>query len=138
MCATCGKEGKYLTTCNKCKSTVYCNAACKKKHRHKHKKDCERRIAELHDDALFKQPPKEEDCPICFLRMPIRNTGRKYKACCEKVICSGCACAPVYDNEGNKVAEETCPFCRTPASTSNDIFSRRVTKRMEVAKAEGR
>ena len=33
---------------------------CKKKHRHKHKKQCERRVAELHDEVLFKQPPPPE------------------------------------------------------------------------------
>ena len=53
----------------------YCNAACKKKHRSKHKKKCERRVAELHDEALFKQPPLKEDCPICFLPLPSMDTG---------------------------------------------------------------
>ena len=24
----------------------------------------------LHDEALFKDPPLKEDCPICFLPMP--------------------------------------------------------------------
>jgi len=71
-------------TCNKCKQVKYCNAACKKKHRHKHKKDCEEHIklatakhneelkiaAELHDEKLFKQPRKREDCPICMIRLP--------------------------------------------------------------------
>ena len=33
-CANCGKEGSDITnTCNKCNSVMYCNAACKKKHR---------------------------------------------------------------------------------------------------------
>ena len=50
ICANCGKEGGDVTnTCNKCKMVKYCNAACKKKHRSKHKKACDRRIAELHD-----------------------------------------------------------------------------------------
>ena len=31
-------------TCNKCKKVKYCNAACKKKHRHKHKKECEEHL----------------------------------------------------------------------------------------------
>ena len=39
-CASCGKESNIddMNTCNKCKSVKYCNAACKKKHRKKHKK----------------------------------------------------------------------------------------------------
>ena len=45
-CANCGKEGSNLNICNKCKEATYCNAACKKKHRSKHKKQCERRVAE--------------------------------------------------------------------------------------------
>jgi hypothetical protein len=36
----------------------------------KHKKLCKQRAAELHDEALFKEPPPKEDCPICFLPMP--------------------------------------------------------------------
>ena len=51
VCANCGKEGNDVNnTCNKCKQVKYCNAACKKKHRHKHKKDCEehQRLAAEH------------------------------------------------------------------------------------------
>ena len=35
LCAKCGKEGgeDSMNTCNKCDLVVYCNAACKKKHR---------------------------------------------------------------------------------------------------------
>ena len=49
-CANCGKEGGTLNTCNKCKMVKYCNAACKKKHRSKHKKACEKRVVDLHDE----------------------------------------------------------------------------------------
>ena len=115
VCANCGKEGVDVTnTCNKCKIVKYCNAACKKQHRHKHKKQCEeyvrlaaQRAAELHDKELFNQSPPAADCPICFLRLPtftdlargrlpLLITGSKYYACCGKVICSGCMYAPVY------------------------------------------
>ena len=42
-CAHCGKEGSDVNNeCNKCHTVKYCNAACKKKHRKKHKKQCER------------------------------------------------------------------------------------------------
>ena len=105
VCANCGKENSTdnMNMCNKCKQVSYCNAACKKKHRHKHKKDCEEHIrlateneAKLHDEKLFKPPLPAEDCPICFLRMPILNpTGKKYYACCGKMICSGCVFAPL-------------------------------------------
>ena len=39
--STCDNCGKLVVSnpneCNKCKSAKYCNAACKKKHRSKHK-----------------------------------------------------------------------------------------------------
>ena len=39
ICANCGKEGSDINNvCNKCKQVKYCNAACKKKHRHKLRK----------------------------------------------------------------------------------------------------
>ena len=146
ICANCGKEGDDINNiCNKCKQVKYCNAACKKKHRHKHKKECDehfrlasekhkeelKRAAKLHDIELFKQPPPEEDCPICFIRLPILNTGRRYKSCCGKTICSGCIHAPLYDNQGNEVANDKCPFCRVPTPSSNNEIIERVQKRME-------
>ena len=132
-CANCGKEGINMNICNKCKEAKYCNAACKKKHRSKHKKHCERRVAELHDKALFKEPPNEHgDCPICFLRLPTMGIGRRYMSCCGKTICSGCCHADVYDNLGNIITDEKCPFCRTPDPASNEEIIERLKKRMAV------
>ena len=136
LCANCGKEGTNLNICNKCKESKYCNAACKKKHRSKHKKQCERRVAELHDDALFREPPPEHgDCPICFLRLPTMDEGRMYMACCGKMICTGCCYADVYDNHGKIIADKKCPFCRTPLPTSGEEGVERLKKRMEVGDA---
>ena len=133
-CANCGKEGGNLNTCKRCKVVKYCNAACKKKHRSKHKKKCDRRVAEMHDEKLFKQPPLE-DCPICFLTLPSLSTGSKYNSCCGKIICSGCIYAPVYDNNGNKV-EKKCPFCRALPPTSGEELIRRTRKRVKIGDAE--
>ena len=131
MCACCGKEGKGLNVCNKCKDTKYCNAACKKKHRSKHKKKCERRVAELHDIELFKKPPPPEDCPICMLPLPLVDSGSKYKACCGKDICSGCIYAVRL--RGNGVG--LCPFCRAPTPTSEKEVVEILHKRVEVGDA---
>ena len=132
VCANCGKEGINLNICNKCKEATYCNAACKKKHRSKHKKQCERRVAELHDEALFKEPPPlYGDCPICFIRLPSMDSGRKYMTCCGKEICSGCFHADVYDNHGNIIADEKCPFCRTPVPSTDKEIIKRNKERME-------
>jgi len=140
VCANCGKEGA-TNTCNKCKQVKYCNASCKKKHRHKHKKDCEehlrlvaelqeketKRKAELHDIALFKDPPQREDCPICFQRLPLMGTtGYRYQSCCGKVICSGCIYAQQIRDVG-----ALCPFCRISVTTSNEENIKRLMKRVE-------
>ena len=87
------------------------------------------------DEDLFNEPPQPEDCPICFLRLPTLYTGRRYKTCCGKVICSGCIHAPVYDNNGNKV-EKKCPFCRVPAPKTHEEVINQLKKRMEVGDAE--
>ena len=130
-CANCGKEGSEVSnTCNKCKSVMYCNAACKKKHRKKHKKACERRVTELHDEKLFKQPPPLEDCPICFLRMPSLESGQIYMACCGKVICSGCIHA--VQSRATKKEHNICPFCRTPNPTTNEEVIKQFEKRIEL------
>ena len=131
-CANCGKEGSNLNSCNRCKLVKYCNAACKKKHRSKHKKKCDRRVAEMHDEALFKQPALE-DCSICFLRMPSLGTGWKYHSCCGKIICSGCVYAG-SKMDGN--VDDLCPFCRIPAPTSDEEILIRIKKRVDVGDAQ--
>jgi len=138
VCANCGKDSDVNNTCNKCKKVKYCNAACKKKHRHKHKKDCEEHLrvaakhaAKLHDEKLFKQPPPKEDCPICFLQLPSIQTGWRYQACCGKVICSGCIRSPVYDDHGNTLDNQKCAFCRIPKPNTAEEAAERDKKRME-------
>ena len=131
VCANCGKEGSKMNICNKCKAVKYCNATCKKKHKSKYKKQCERHMAEIHDEALFGEPPPEHgECPICFLRLPYMGSGRMYMACCGKKICMGCVHAPVYDNHGNVIVTKKCPFCRTPVPTSEKEGFERLKKRL--------
>ena len=71
MHAAAGK-GVSLKACKSCMLARYCNANCQKNHWPKHKKACKERAAEIHDEALFKDPPAKEDCPICFLPMPVK------------------------------------------------------------------
>ena len=87
------------------------------------------------DEELFKQPPNK-DCPICLLCLPSLASGSVYKSCCGKIICSGCRRAPVYDNLGNEIIEEKCPFCRTPAWISDEEYDGWLQKRVEVDDAE--
>jgi len=133
VCANCGMEGA-SNMCAKCKQVKYCNAVCKKVHKKKHKKDCEEhiRLAAEHEAKLFKEPPVAEDCPICFLTLPSLYTGYKYQTCCGKLICSGCIHAPLYDNQGNKVDNKKCPFCRVVTPESDEEVIKRMMKRVEV------
>jgi len=133
VCANCGKEGKNgdMNNCNKCKSVKYCNAACKKKHRSKHKKACERRVAELHDEQLFKEHPPQEECPICMLPFSLENRTSTFKSCCGKLICNGCIYA-IKMSEGKSL----CAFCRSPYATSNEEELKRINKLID--KGNGR
>ena len=89
---------------------------------------------DISDDELFKQPPNEE-CPICNLLLPWLASGSVYKSCCGKMLCSGCCHAPVYDNLGNEIIGEKCPFCRTPVPTAIERIER-YKKRAEHGNAE--
>ena len=98
------------------------------------KLDAEKKIS---DEELFKQPPSLfGDCPICFLRMPILLTGSNYQSCCGKVICSGCYHAPVFDDQGNKIDNKKCPYCRSSNPSTDEEAVERMKKRMKVDDAE--
>ena len=87
------------------------------------------------DEELFKHPPNPYgDCPICFIRLPTLDIGRRYMSCCGKIICSGCVHAPLYDDQGNEIDNEKCPFCRVSFLESDEetIEIERLNKRMEA------
>ena len=76
---------------------------------------------------LFKQPPAREDCPICFLPLPLQMSQQtKYFSCCGKVICQGCIVS-AHVAGVNRV----CPFCRAPENISNAEFTRRTEERIK-------
>ena len=144
-CDECGEEGgASLKTCKACMQVKYCNAKCQKNHWPKHKKQCKQRAAELRDEALFKDPPPKEDCPICFLPMPVKliccvslppatissipiNDFAKaneestteetalYYPCCGKSICGGCIHS--FRESGNT---RRCPFCNSDQSNKTE------------------
>jgi len=39
--------------------------------------------------------------------------------------------APVYDDQGNKVDNKKCPFCRTPRPNTKEDAVERLKKRVE-------
>ena len=131
-CANCGKgEGCDLKKCSACKMVQYCSVDCQKANRPQHKRECNKRAAEIFDEALFKQPPQDGECPICFLTLPSLYSGRKYQTCCGNIICSGCI------HSVNKMdVDAKCPFCRVPAPTSDEELMERIKKRVEMDDAE--
>lgn len=117
---------------------MYCNAACKKKHRTKHKKQCDRRVAELHDEQLFKDHPTPEECPICLLPM-LGGDLSIFKTCCGKVICGGCIGAmvekDVRQHGEEKTMRQPCPYCRMPLAKNNEEEGRQTLKMAESGNA---
>ena len=136
-CANCGKgeeTGINLKACTGCKLVKYCNRECQIAHRPQHKKACKKRAKELYDEKLFKQPPPEDDCPICFLRLPYLESGSTYMPCCGKELCTGCVHA--FQSRIAKRKDDKCPFCRAPTPKSDEEIIKRLEKRMELNDAE--
>ena len=115
----------------------------------------------LRDEALFKDPPPKEDCPICFLPMPIKmiccislppatissvpiynfaidnkelatkSAGEQYE-CCGNTICRGC----IYSNAdaGN---DHKCPFCNSVrGGKTEEEKNEELMKRVEANDAD--
>jgi TPR repeat protein len=133
QCAACGDSddgGGSLKPCTACNLVKYCKESCQVAHWPAHKQACEKRVAELFDEKLFKQPPPNEDCPICYLRLPIKEDQKGYMSCCGKMLCLGCHYAHTVaaaDTEKFK-----CVFCRTRALSSDEEHIERIKKRVEV------
>ena len=102
-------------------------------HLHLHEQEYEKRAAAIddilkHEEDLFKQPPQDEDCPICFLPLPSLETGMRHKSCCGKVVCSGC----IHAVRKLDPVHWKCPFCRVPMPISDKETIRRIKARMEM------
>jgi TPR repeat protein len=133
QCAACGDSddgGGSLEACTACNLVKDCNRTCQVAHRPAHKKACKERAAELFDEKLFKQPSPNEDCPICYLRLPIDEDQFIYQSCCGKMLCDGCVCANTVaaaDTERFK-----CVFCRSEGPSSDEEDIERMKKRVEA------
>jgi TPR repeat protein len=114
-CANCGKvEGGEiikLKTCGACKLVKYCGKDCQSAHRRRHGKACKKRKAELDDEALFREPAKPDECPICRDMLPTKQSGRVFMPCCGKIFCSGCRHAHALQSIGSPTGH-ACAFCR--------------------------
>mgnify|MGYP000729758095 CR=1 FL=1 len=83
------------------------------------------------DEALFKEPPPREECPICLLTLPFHARERRYRVCCGKVICAGCSHA-IVEAEG---CRDLCAFCRSAKITTEECM-KRIEKRAESNHAD--
>ena len=79
---------------------------------------------ELEGADLFAPLPPTEDCAICLVRLSHEKCEIRYMACCGNYICLACTIehkeAIQKQNEDNadKKAAFTCPFCREPEPTN--------------------
>jgi len=136
-CASCGiaagDEIKSLKKCGACKSVRYCSVLCQKDHRSRHKGECKKRVAELRDEMLFKQPECSHlgDCPLCLLPLSLNYDDSTMMSCCSKLICDGCSYASmVREVEGS--LEHKCAFCRQPMPDSEEEADLNVMKRIKA------
>ena len=159
-CADCGSVaggGVSLKACKPCMLVRYCNADCQRNHWPTHKKECKQRAAELRDEALFKDPPPKEECPICFVPMPanmvscvskppatitsvpvhdfandydkvVNMSTEIYYNCCGKSNCHGCDYS--FFKSGNY---EKCPFCNSDRKGKTEVEAvQQIMKRVNV------
>jgi len=131
ICAACDKEGDDLKACTACHMVKYCNRNCQIAHRPQHKKACKKQAAELYDEKLFAEPPPNEECPICFLPMPVNTDDSVFHPCCGKIICTGCIYA-LFRSEGKNI----CAFCRTPPTCSAEEEIELLNKLMDKGVGE--
>jgi TPR repeat protein len=138
-CAACGDSdvgGGSLKACAACNLVKHCNKSCQVAHWPAHKKACKERLAELFDEKLFKRLPPNEDCPICYLRLPIETDQSMYQSCCGKMLCCGCVYAHAVAASDTERFKFKCVFCRTEGSYSDEESIERMKKRVEANDAQ--
>jgi len=135
-CASCGiaaNDDVKLKNCTACHLVKYCGVKCQREHRSKHKRECKKRAAELHDEILFKQPESSHhgDCPICCLPLSLDEQKSGMMTCCSKQICKGCCYANAM-REIRESLEQKCPFCRHPLQSKDEDFGQNLMRRAEA------
>ncbi len=116
-----------------CNLVKYCCVECQKNHRPHHYRECKKRLAEIRDDNLYRQPDESHhgDCPICCLPLPLDTRKSTLKSCCCKLICNGCDYANII-RERERGLDHKCPYCREPVPENDEEANQHY---MERAKA---
>jgi tetratricopeptide (TPR) repeat protein len=138
VCASCGMaaiDNIKLKLCDGgCDLVKYCHNDCQANHREQHEDECKKRLAEMiHDKDLFTQPDSSylEECPICFLPLPIDQRKSTHMTCCSKTICNGCDYANKKSEGERGLEEQRCAFCREPLPTSQERSDKQVMERVK-------
>ena len=135
-CAYCGiaaVDDIELKECDGCDLVQYCSDECQANHKSEHAEACKKRVTELRDELLFKQPESTHlgDCPICMDPLSLDPERLMMYACCSKVICKGCVSANTI-REVEQSLLHSCPFCRKPIPKTEEECHRRRMKRIEA------
>ena len=80
---------------------------------------------ELRDVELFGPLEEREECPVCFVPMPLDLSHWSHPPCCSKIICHACARAAGARRQFN------CAFCRAPVSGDEALRQQQLRKRIE-------
>ena len=136
-CASCGiseiDEVKLLEKCTDCDLVRYFSDECQTNHRQEHQEACKKRVAELRDELLFKQPESSYpgDCPICCLPLSLDIEKSFMWSCCSKVVCKGCNYANDKREEEMRF-QRKCLFCRREVPETDEEIDKRMMKRVEA------
>ena len=89
---------------------------------------------ELRDVELFGALEEREDCPICFVPMPLKRNERAHVRCCGKTACMACAFT------SDRMGHNTCPFCRDPivgfvGEAHKEVYDQQLRDRIELGDA---
>ena len=135
VCASCGKAALDDVKLKKCACDLvkYCSDECQKTHLPKHIKACKKRVAEIRDDRLFRQPDESHlgECPICCLPLPLDLSKSRINSCCYKTICIGCSHANTRREQEQGLTQK-CPFCREPLTFTDEECYQITMKRVKV------
>ena len=97
------------------------------------------------DPELWKPHPPKEDCPVCFVPLPLDAGESTYWSCCGKIICNGCN---AETNRAGRVTnvkrakkklpplDRACSFCRVAPTVSDPNMkneSAKVTAKLHAA-----
>ena len=89
------------------------------------------------DPELWKPHPPTEDCPVCFVPLPVNESESTYYVCCGKLICGACMAEKVRATRviNAKRAKKklpplghACAFCRTEEKLSESRYEERIRK----------